>query len=99
MHHLTIDLSDDADGTLTIEAMGSTPVERHAAVLAEAQLLLQWAQRTFAHTHGPLDDGMDWDHDLQVHVEDGGWHTVTLTFSASPRFAEAFFAEFGDPRD
>jgi hypothetical protein len=99
MHHLTLDLSEDTDGLLTIEAMGSTSFEQHAAVLAEAQRLLQWAQRNYAHTQGPVEDGMDWDHDLQVHVEDGRWHTVTLTISASPRFAEAFFLEFGDPRD
>ena len=61
MHHLTLDLSEDTDGLLTIEAMGSTSFEQHAAVLAEAQRLLQWAQRNYAHTQGPVEDGMDWD--------------------------------------
>ena len=40
---------------------------------------------------------MDWDHDLQVHVEDGRWHAVALTLTASPAFAQAFIAAFGEP--
>ena len=49
--------------------------------------------------YGPVDDGLDWDHDLQVQVEDGGWHAVSLTLAGSPRFIEAFFAAFGQPQD
>ena len=95
MNYLTFDLSDDTDGTATIEALASTSAEHHAAVMAEAQQVLDWAWRRFPHTHGPVDDGMDWDPDLQVSVEPGGWHAVALTLTASPRFAEAFQATFG----
>jgi hypothetical protein len=35
------------------------------------------------------------DHDLQVTVEEGGWHTVTLTLTGTRRFVETFFAAFG----
>lgn len=98
MHYLLFDLSDDAEGITTLEAMASTPAGQHPAVLAEVQQVLDWAWREFPHTHGPADDGLDWDHDLQVQVETGGWHTVTLTLSASPRFADAFFAAFGHPQ-
>ena len=42
---------------------------------------------------------MDWDDDLQVQVEHGGWHAVSLTLAGSPRFVEAFFAAFGQPQD
>jgi len=42
---------------------------------------------------------MDWDHDLQVNVEGGQWHAVTLTLTGSPRFVDEFVAAFGDPRD
>ena len=38
---------------------------------------------------------MDWDHDLQVQVEDGAWHTVTLTLTGSARFIDAFGLRFG----
>ena len=92
--YLTLDFSDDADGVVTIEALASTPTAHHADVMGEVQQVLDWAWRHFPHTHGAVDDGMDWDHDLQVHVEGGLWHAVTLTLSASARFAEAFEAAF-----
>lgn len=103
MHYLSFDPSDNADGIVTLEAMASTSAARHAAVMAEVQQVLDWAWREFPHTHGAADDGMDWDHDLQMQVEAGdgasAWHTVTLTLTASPRFAEAFLQAFGTPDD
>ncbi|AKJ30909.1 hypothetical protein [Caldimonas brevitalea] len=99
MHYLTFDISEGAEGITTLEAMASTSAEHHAAVLAEAQQVLDWAWQRFPHTHGPVDDGMDWDHDLQVHVEDGAWHVVTLTLAGSPRFVEEFLATFGALQD
>lgn len=97
MHYLSFDLSDDTEGVTTLEALASTSAEQHAAVMAEVQQVLDWAWRHFPHTHGPVDEGMDWDHDLQVGIEPGGWHAVTLTLSASPRFVDEFFAAFGRP--
>lgn len=99
VRYLTFDLSDAGDDIAILEAMASTTAAHQPAALAEAQQVLDWAWQQFPHTHGPLDDGMDWDHDLQVQVEDSAWHTLTLTLTASPRFAEAFIATFGDPRD
>lgn len=91
MRYLTFDVSDNADGVVTIEAMASTPNETHAAaVAAEAEQLIAWGRQHFPDGHGPIEEGFDWDHDLQQHVEDGQWHTLVLTVSASPRFAEAF---------
>ncbi len=90
LHHLSFDLSEGEDGVTTLEAMASTQAALHPLVMAEVQAVLHWAWRHFPHTHGPADDGMDWDHDLQVHTEVGGWHTVVLTLTASSAFAEAF---------
>ena len=42
----------------------------------------------------PLDEGLDWQHELQVNVEPGGWHTVTLTIAASARFVQAWREAF-----
>lgn len=92
---LSFETSEDTDGTVVLEAMAATGPERHAAVLAEARQVLDWAWQHFADSHGRLDEGGDWDHDLQVTTEDGGWRVVTLTLAASPRFAEAFQATFG----
>jgi hypothetical protein len=102
MRYLSFDLSEDVDGVTTLEAMAATTADRHAAVMAEATQVLDWAWQRFPHTHGPVDDGHDWDHDLQVTVEGGHWQVVTLTLVGSPRFvdalAEAFIDAFGDPQ-
>jgi hypothetical protein len=94
LHYLSFDLSDNDEGVTTLEALASTSAEQHAQVMAEVQQVLDWAWHHFPHTHGPADDGMDWDHDLQVSVEGGGWHAVTLTLTGSARFVEAFCAVF-----
>jgi hypothetical protein len=98
MDYLIFDLSEDTEGVTTLEAVVSTKAERHAAVMAEVHQVLAWAWRRYSRTHGPVDEGMDWDHDLQVTVEDGDWHAVTLTLAGSPRFVEAFLAAFGGPQ-
>ena len=96
---LTLDVSDNDEGVVTIEALASTPAAQHAAALAEAQAVLDWAWRAFPHTHGPADDGGEWDHDLQVGVEGDGWHAVTLTLTGTPEFARAFAGQFSDAAD
>jgi hypothetical protein len=93
---LTLDMSDNDEGIVTIEALASTSAAQHAAARAEAQQILDWAWRAFPHTHGPADDGGEWDHDLQVTDEGEGWHAVTLTLSGTPEFARAFAARFAD---
>ena len=92
MKYLIFQLSEGAEGVITLDAVASTSAEHHAAAMAEAQEVLDWAWRSFPHSHGPADDGNDWDHDLQVRVEDGRWHVLTLTLTGSPDFVEAFFA-------
>jgi hypothetical protein len=96
---LTVDVSDNDEGVVTIEALASTPAAAHAAALAEAQQVLDWAWRAFPHTHGPADEGGEWDHDLQAGPEGDGWHAVTLTLTGTPEFARAFEATFGGASD
>ena len=96
---LTLDISDNDEGVVTIEALASTSAAGHAAALAEAQQVLDWAWHAFPHTHGPVDEGGEWDHDLQVVAEDDGWHAVTLTLTGTPEFARAFEARFGESPD
>ena len=95
MDFLTFDLAEVDDGVSSLEAMASTAAGQHAAVMAEVQQVLDWAWRRFPDSHGPIDDGTVWDHDLQVTVEEGAWHTVTLTPTGTGRFVETFFAAFG----
>lgn len=95
MQFLSFEASDNADGVVTLEAMASTQAPHREAVMAEVRQVLDWARSAFPHTQGPAEDGMDWDQDLQVSEEPGGWHSVTLTLTASARFAEAFVERFG----
>ena len=88
MKYLTAQLSETTDGVTTLELMASTAAPHHAAALAEVQQVLDWSWRQFPHTHGPADEGHDWDHDLQVQAEADGWHTVTLTLTGSLRFID-----------
>ncbi|HUD32186.1 MAG TPA: hypothetical protein VMR43_04095 [Variovorax sp.] len=99
LRYLSFDRSEDADGVVTLEALAATPAARHADVMAEVRRVLDWAGERFPHTHGPVDDGMDWDDDLQVVVEEGGWHAVALTLTGSRRFADELLAAFGDGSD
>lgn len=99
MRYLIFDFSDGDDGIATLEAMASTRENEHAAVLAEAQQVLDWAHAHFPGRHGPVEDGNAWDHELLVQQEEGGWLTVTLTLSASPEFLAAFLAVYGEVED
>jgi hypothetical protein len=95
MRHLTFDLSDSTDGAITLEAMASTRESAgHAAVMAEVDVVLAWANTEFGERKGPVEDGHVWDHELLIQHEADGWITVTLTFSATPEFADAFLAVF-----
>lgn len=99
MRYLTFNFGEGADGVTTIEAMASTTAAAHAAVMVEVQQVLDWAWQSYPHTHGCADDGADWDHDVQVNVEDSRWHAVTLTLTASTPFLEDFLVEFRDSLD
>lgn len=96
MQYLGFELSEGEAGITTLEALASTGAEHHAAVMEEAQAVLAWAWRHFPDTHGPVEEGHDWDHDLQVVVEDGRWHAVSLTFTGTPRFVDELLAAFGE---
>lgn len=98
MRYLSFDRSEDTEGVATLEAMAATSPAQHAQVMAEVAQVLDWAWRLFPHTHGPVDDGHDWHHELQVTLEGGQWQVVTLTLAGSPRFVEAFVDAFGEPQ-
>jgi hypothetical protein len=61
--------------------------------------VLDWAWAHFAHSHGPADEGNDWDHELQLSVEDGRWHAIALTLTGSAVFVAEFQQRFGGEQD
>ena len=99
MDYLTFALDEVDDGVSTLEAMASTRAGQHSAVMAEVRQVLDWAWRRFPDSHGPIEDGRQWDHDLQVTLEAGGWHRVTLTLTGTGHFVEEFLSAFAGATD
>ena len=71
LEYLEFDYSEDEEGTGTWDAMASVKAERVPTLAAEITQLLQWAQRQFAGRQGAVEEGMDWDYDLQSQDDDG----------------------------
>ena len=99
MDYLRFTLDEVDDGIATLEAMASTRAAQHAAVMAEVQRVLDWAWRQFPDSHGPIDEGTHWDHDLQLTWEPGGWQAVTLTLTGTRQFVNEVTAAFGGAFD
>lgn len=94
LNYLIFDHSEDTEGIGTFEAMASVTADHLEAVHAEVALVLAWAFATFTDAHGPLDQGFEWDHDLQVRQESPTLHTVTLLLSGGTAFCRAFAERF-----
>ncbi|WP_411884085.1 hypothetical protein [Polaromonas sp. YR568] len=69
LRYLSFGYVEDTDGTGSFEAVASTWPERAPAVHAEVVRVLDWAHTRFPGRRGPLDDGFDWDYDLQGLLE------------------------------
>ncbi|MCJ0764780.1 hypothetical protein [Variovorax terrae] len=65
LHYLEFDYSEDAEGTGSFDAMASAAPAQVAALQAEVTRVLDWAHRDFAGAREPLDEGGDWDYELQ----------------------------------
>jgi hypothetical protein len=65
LHYLDFDYGEDTEGVGTLEAMASTWPDQVAAVHAEIAQVLDWAFATFPDRRGPIEEGGDWDYDLQ----------------------------------
>ncbi|WP_305806649.1 hypothetical protein [Stenotrophomonas sp. YIM B06876] len=81
LRYLDFDYSEDSDGTGTWDAMASVLAPQLPALLAEVAQVLDWAHAAFAGQLGPIEDGADWDYDLQA------VHEVATT--QHPRYDEA----------
>lgn len=65
LNYLEFDDSEDADGVGTFDALAATAPAHNAAVLAEVAAVLAWAHHAFEAQRAPLDEGGEWDYDLQ----------------------------------
>lgn len=66
LRYLTFDYSEDDHGHGTFDAMASVTPHQAAVVQAEMAAVLTWAACDFAGVRAPLDDGGDWDVEVQA---------------------------------
>ena len=92
LQYLDFDYSEDDEGKGTWDAMASVTPAHLPALRAELETVLCWALRAFAGQRAPLDEGGEWDFDLQTLHEGAApdqWHCdevsgqITVTPGAS----------------
>ncbi len=69
LHYLDFDYSEDAQGHGSFDAMASTAPAHVAAVRAEIAFVLDWAHAAFADMRAPLEEGGEWDYNLEGQQE------------------------------
>lgn len=100
LDYLDFDYSEDTEGIGVFDAMASVRPQHLAAVRAEVEQVLGWANDVFAGRRAPVEDGGEWDYDLQEMQEESPSeprHTVTLSISGTEAFCAAFREAFDLP--
>ncbi len=95
--YLDFDDSEDDQGNGTLEAMACVPMPQAGAVQAEIRQVLDWAAATFPGMQAPLDEGGEWDFQVQQHAEPVAGQlrqTATLSLTGTAQFCEAFRQRF-----
>lgn len=64
LDYLDFEFSEDGDGRGSFDAMASAAPAQLAALQAEVAAVLQWAYGAFGEP-GPVDEGAEWDCELQ----------------------------------
>ena len=90
LKYLDFDYSEDGQGTGTFDAMASVTPDQLAAVHADIARVLDWAHASFPDAQGDLDEGGEWDCDLESQQEwslDEGlvYHPHSHRFSLHPQ--------------
>lgn len=71
LEYLDFDYSEDEQGIGNWDAMASVQASRVPALAAEIESVLTWAHWHFEGRQGAIDDGGDWDYDLQSQDDEG----------------------------
>ena len=66
LDYLDFDYSEDEDGHGSFDAMAAVAPAQWPALQAEVQRVLAWAHGEFPGACGPLEDGGQWDCELQA---------------------------------
>jgi hypothetical protein len=91
---LDFDYSEGDDGTGVFDAMASVEPRHAPEVQAEVDAVLAWAESAFAGCRGPVEEGGEWDADLQVSEEET--HPPRRCFSLSIGGTMAFCRALGE---
>lgn len=96
LEFLEFDCSEDTDGVVCWDALAHPAARHTTALLHEVTQLLVWASRFSPQGPGPLDEGADWDFDLQVQLHSAHsqhntpaqaqtyWHAAQQTLDIRP---------------
>ncbi|MDI1341126.1 hypothetical protein [Polaromonas sp.] len=97
LQFLVFDHSEDPQGGGSFDAMASVRQPQLVALRAEIAEVVDWAETVFAGQRTPLDEGGEWDMDLQEQTDAASplWHVLTLSISGSALFCAAFIQRFG----
>lgn len=82
LQFLEFDRSEDAEGVVCWDAIAEPDPAFHQALLREVAQVLDWAHQWDAQGPGPLENGANWDFDLQITLTQDG-HPPQV---ARPRF-------------
>lgn len=82
LQFLDFDRSEDADGVVCWDALAQPDPAFHQALLQEVAQVLVWAHQFDTQGPGPLENGANWDFDLQLTLMREG-HPAQV---AQPRF-------------
>ena len=91
---LDFEYSEGDDGTGVFDAMASVELRHSPEVQAEVDAVLAWAEATFAGRRAPVEEGGEWEADLQVTDEDT--HSPRRCFSLSIGGTLAFCQALGE---
>ena len=69
---LDFDCSEDTEGVVCWDALAQPHPRHNIALLHEVEQVLAWAHGFDAQGPGPLEDGANWDFDLQATLHAGG---------------------------
>jgi VCBS repeat-containing protein len=96
LDYLDFDVSEEADGSGSFDALASVGPAQLSAVHAEIAAVLAWAHDAFAGQRGPLDDSGTWDFDLQSAQE---WRLAeTLSYDEASQRLTVRPGSAGAPR-
>jgi hypothetical protein len=93
LYFLGFEYSEDPQGGGCFDALASVQPAQLAAVRAEIAEVLDWAEQNFPGQGAPLDEGGEWDVDLQETTEPP-WQVLSLSISGSAQFCAAFRQRF-----